>query len=123
MPIGKKSSVFRAQKLLFDIMAAGKAVQHFARTRQPEDLNQDLQFRSAVERQLEILCEALRQLHSVDSSLANRFSEYRQIMAMRNRLVHAYDTIDHTIIWQAITEKVPVALANALLLLSEISAP
>lgn len=52
---------------------------------------------SAVERQLVIIGEALNHLRKTDSDL--KIDNDHQIIAFRNRLVHAYDSIDNSIVW------------------------
>jgi uncharacterized protein with HEPN domain len=60
----------------------------------------DLKTQSAVERQLGIIGEAINKFEKnfPDSILNNA----RQIVGFRNRLIHAYDTIDPSIIWTII---------------------
>jgi uncharacterized protein with HEPN domain len=71
------------------------------------DFNSDLVLRSAVERQFEILGEALRQLARLDATLAARIPDLRQIVAFRNVLIHGYALIDRARVWQAVQNDVP----------------
>lgn len=59
----------------------------------------DAMLRSAVERQFEIIGEALAQLARLDQDLAARITEYRRVIAFRNILIHGYADIDHRIVW------------------------
>jgi uncharacterized protein with HEPN domain len=36
---------------------------------------------------------------------------WREIVAMRNRLIHAYFDIDHDVLWKAATEEIPTLSA------------
>ena len=67
----------------------------------------DALLRSAVERQLEIIGEALARLARLDETLASRISEYRRIIAFRNILIHGYADVDHHIVWDIIESKLP----------------
>ena len=69
--------------------------------------------RSAVERQLEIIGEALRRLETLDATLVAQISDYRRIIAFRNIIAHGYDGLDDDIIWQVVTEKLPVLTREA----------
>lgn len=61
-----------------------------------EQFQSDLKTRSAVERQLVIIGEAVNKFNQ--SSLTP-ITDARQIIGLRNRLVHAYDAIDCSILW------------------------
>ena len=50
---------------------------------------------SAVERQFEIIGEALNQLSKAAPTLADRIPGLAQIVAFRNLLIHGYATVDH----------------------------
>jgi uncharacterized protein with HEPN domain len=63
--------------------------------------------RSAVERQLEIVGEALNQLYKVDKVLAAQIPELGRIVAFRNILIHGYANVDDTLVWQVVTDKLP----------------
>ena len=62
---------------------------------------------SAVERQFEIIGEALGKAGAVDSSLAERIPELPKIVGLRNRLIHGYDSVDDEIIWDIVQSKIP----------------
>jgi uncharacterized protein with HEPN domain len=57
----------------------------------------DLKTQSAVERQLAIIGEALNKLKQTESDLS--IQNDKQIIGFRNRLIHAYDSIDNAIVW------------------------
>lgn len=63
--------------------------------------------RSAVERQFEIIGEALAQLTRVDEPLASRIAEYRRIIVFRNILAHGYAQIDDRLVWDIVESKLP----------------
>jgi uncharacterized protein with HEPN domain len=58
-----------------------------------------------VERQLSIIGEALNQLGKLHSQV--EISNAKQIIGFRNRLVHAYDSLDNSIIWAVINRHLP----------------
>ncbi len=62
--------------------------------------------RSAVERQFEIVGEALNKLRRVDPTTAERVPDLPRIVAFRNVLVHGYATIDNELVWEAATTRV-----------------
>jgi len=65
-----------------------------------DDYFTDLKTQSAVERQLGIIGEAINKYEKIfpDSTLINA----RKIVGFRNRLIHAYDAVDPSIIWAII---------------------
>jgi uncharacterized protein with HEPN domain len=65
----------------------------------------DALLRSAVERQLEIIGEALAQLARRDPALAGRINEHARIIAFRNILIHGYAGVDSRIVWDVVTTK------------------
>src|SRR5580658_10539089 len=71
------------------------------------DFNSDLVLRSAVERQFEILGEALGQLDRLDATLAARIPDLRQIVAFRNVLIHGYALIDSARVWRTVQDDLP----------------
>jgi uncharacterized protein with HEPN domain len=76
--------------------------------------------RSAVERQFEIIGEALRQLEKTAPDLARELPELQQAIAFRNILIHGYTAIDDRTVWRTIKESLPVLRAGLAALLDRI---
>ncbi len=77
---------------------AGKTLDDFAKTRL---------LHQAVERNFEMIGEAIKRLQKHDPQTVVNIGDYAQIMAFRNILVHGYDIIDREIVWGIIHEKLP----------------
>ena len=75
--------------------------------------------RSGVERQFEIIGEAMARLVKLDRTTAERISEHRKIAGFRNALIHGYDSIDDDTSWGVITDKLPVLDRELAQLLAE----
>lgn len=67
----------------------------------------DWVLQAAVERQLEILGEALKNLRSADDETAARIPKVHAIIATRNILVHAYARVDQRRVWEILTDDLP----------------
>jgi uncharacterized protein with HEPN domain len=67
--------------------------------------------RSAVERQFEIVGEALNQLAKLAPDLAAQIPDLPRIVAFRNILIHGYAVVDNAIVWRAVQENVPELLS------------
>ncbi|OHV31530.1 hypothetical protein BCD49_31355 [Pseudofrankia sp. EUN1h] len=63
--------------------------------------------RAAVEREFEIIGEALNQLSKVAPDLAAAIPELPRIVAFRNILIRGYATVDDALVWQVLQEKLP----------------
>jgi uncharacterized protein with HEPN domain len=84
---------------LFDIQRAATLVVQFTTDRTFDEYLGDIMLRSAVERQFEIIGEAMTQLNKVDPSLAAPITEYRSIISFRNILIHGYANVNHRLVW------------------------
>ena len=96
-----------AKKYLLDIQQAAALASEFVAGRTFADYQATAMLRAAVERQCEIIGEALAKLAKVDEPVAARISEYRRIIAFRNILIHGYAELDHRLVWDVVTTKVP----------------
>ena len=94
-------------KLLHDIQQACQRLGEFTGGKSVEDYLSDAMLRSAVERQFEIIGEALNQLLGRDEATAFRITDHRRIIAFRNRLVHGYATIDDEVVWGILETSLP----------------
>jgi uncharacterized protein with HEPN domain len=74
---------------------------------------------SAVERQSEIIGEALKQATDLDPSLQEPITEIGRIIAFRNRLIHGYSTVSPQIVWGIASNDVPVLLAEVRTIMDE----
>ena len=87
-----------SRKYLSDIFIAIELIENFTSDISDfDEYEKDLKTQSAVERQLAIIGEALNKLKKSEPDLI--IENDRQIIGFRNRLVHAYDSIDNSIVW------------------------
>lgn len=88
----------KSKKYLSDVIMAIELIELFSKDITDfHAYENDFKTQSAVERQLSIIGEALNKLKKNDSSI--QIENDRQIISLRNRLVHAYDSIDNAIVW------------------------
>jgi uncharacterized protein with HEPN domain len=97
-------------KFLHDMREAGRRVREFTREKTLADYRSDVLLRSAVERQFEIIGEALSQLSKIDRETADRIPERRGIISFRNILIHSYTEIDATLVWGVVESSLPEML-------------
>lgn len=76
----------------------------------------DIKTQSAVERQLAIIGEAVNKLQREFPDMS--LNHTHQIIAFRNRLIHAYDSIDNSIVWSILQRHLP-SLKNEIISLSD----
>ena len=91
----------QGNKYLTDILQAIDLINSFVSDiSNYNDYILDLKTQSAVERQLGIIGEAVSKFEKLfpESDIFNAI----KIIGLRNRLIHAYDTIDPSIIWAII---------------------
>ena len=58
-----------------------------------------------MERELQIIGEALIGLEKVELAVAAQISEYQNIIGFRHVLVHGYDSLDPMTIWNVVEIK------------------
>lgn len=93
--------------LLWDAKDAADAIAGMTSGKTFEQLVGDIVLRSAVERQFEIVGEALARLARVDERTAQLIPDLPRIIAFRNILVHGYAEIDHARVWLVIENYLP----------------
>jgi len=93
-----------SRKYLYDIVRAAKLALGFMAGKTFPDYSVDPMLRSAVERRLEIVGEALAQLAKTDPATASQTGEYQRVIAFRNILIHGYVEIDHRIVWNVLDQ-------------------
>ena len=108
-----------AKKYLYDVHQAAGLIADFTRDKGFADYQQDALLRSGVERQFEIIGEALAQLARLDDALAARVSEHQRIIAFRNILIHGYADVDDRVVWDVVETKLPRLRLEVEVLLAE----
>ena len=107
----------KSRKYLADIAMAIELIEEFiADINDFSDYDSDRKTQSAVERQLAIIGEVLNHFRKVEPQI--RIENDKQIVNLRNRLVHAYDSLDNSIIW-AILKRHLRPLKNEIVQLAE----
>lgn len=96
------------KKLIYDISQAIELICKFANGVAFADYRADSMLRSAVERQFEIVGEALNRLKRVNPEMTTRITEHQRIIHFRNVLAHGYDIVSDGIVWDIVQNKLPL---------------
>ena len=100
------------KKLLRDIEQAVLNIDvHLESRRVFDEFSSNITKRRAVERELEIIGEATNYLLKLNPGV--KLTSARKIVDLRNRVIHAYDGVDETIIWKVLIKDLPVLLNEA----------
>ncbi|MGL2963448.1 HepT-like ribonuclease domain-containing protein [Flavobacterium sp. RSB2_4_14] len=67
----------------------------------------NLMLKRAVERNLEIIGEAVNRIIIRDNSFTEKISNAKAIIGLRNQVIHAYDTISDENIWSILINHLP----------------
>ena len=92
---------------LWDMRDAARNVSRFTAGASFAEYLADDMLRSAVERQMQNMGEALAQLARIDPALAARVRDHAQIIGFRNVLVHGYVTLNHRRVWDTLQTQLP----------------
>lgn len=65
----------------------------------------NITIRRAVERELEIIGEAMSRILKTDDTVS--ITNARRIVDLRNRVIHAYDAVDDVLVWSVIIKNLP----------------
>lgn len=95
------------KKLLVDALMAADSINEFLKEKLEEDFKNDLLLRSAVERQLITVGEALNLASSEKEDLELDIPELWAVVGLRNRLVHAYSLTDYDVLWNIVKINLP----------------
>jgi len=94
-------------KCLFDIQECIQSIdEHLQYERNFNTFLKNKTIRRAVERELEIIGEAMNRLLKIAPEISISYS--RLIVDLRNKVIHAYDSVDYNIIWKIICKDIPV---------------
>ena len=90
---------------LLHILEAINYIDTFINGRTKDDLYNDPMLRFAIERQLEIIGEAVKHLTD-EIKLENPEVEWQKVTAFRNFIIHEYFGVDLELIWDIVINKI-----------------
>ena len=97
----------RIKQYLFDIEQSIEDIELFMRAINSfEEYEKDKLIKRAVEREIEIIGEAMNRILKIDESI--KISNARQIVRTRNRIIHGYDDVDDVVIYGIVKKHLPV---------------
>jgi uncharacterized protein with HEPN domain len=105
------------KKLLLDVRDAGESILQNLVGKSLADYSRNRLLRRAVEREFEIIGEALNRLAQIDPATGSSVSQLRRIVDFRNRIIHGYDTIDDKVVWGVAEKSLPVLFREVTVLL------
>ena len=96
----------RDRAYLFDILEAAKRILQYTEKKSEDQFISDIQCQDAVIRRFEIIGEAARR---ISDEMKNEYPEipWFEMVGMRNIMIHEYDDIDMTILWDTIQKDLP----------------
>jgi uncharacterized protein with HEPN domain len=109
------------KKYLYDIQESICSIEDYlGEQRNFNDYIENKMLRRAIEREFEIIGEAMNRVHKLIPDIP--ISDKHQIINMRNRVIHGYDKIDDGIIWGTIVRHLPALKKEIDELLTEATA-
>ena len=92
---------------LYDILNAIEEIESFFidKPRNFFDYQNDVKTRRAVERNIEIIGEAINRILNQDQNIS--IENARNIIGTRNKIIHNYDNISNELIWSIVINHLP----------------
>lgn len=70
------------------------------------EFQNDLKTRKAIERNIEIIGEALGRILNIEPDIA--ISDSRKIVDTRNRIIHGYNSVTADVLWLIVSKYLPI---------------
>ena len=106
------------KKYLFDIHESVLSIEKYLGEKRDFNIYLgDKMLRRAIERELEIIGEAMNRIDKVDPNVS--ITGKPKIISLRNRVIHGYDKTDNEIIWGVIVRHLPLLKSQISSLLEE----
>jgi uncharacterized protein with HEPN domain len=99
----------RILKWLYDIKLCIEEIDSFFQEEEKDffKYRNNLMLKRAVERNFEIIGEAVNRILTRDSSFTEKISNAKAIIGLKNQVIHAYDNISDENIWSILTNHLP----------------
>jgi len=95
------------KKYLADVLKAVDEIDAFVGEKKNfKRFQRSAMLRAAVERKLEIIGEAMNEALKLDKDLP--ITNARKIVDTRNKLIHGYDEVDMTLVWEIVVKHLPL---------------
>lgn len=92
---------------LFDIKTSIEEIEsYFPNGKVFQQYQDDLKTKRAVERNIEIIGEAMTRILKIEPKI--KISNSRKIVDARNKIIHGYDEISNDVIWGIVVNNLPV---------------
>jgi uncharacterized protein with HEPN domain len=91
---------------LLDVLLSARLARAYVAGTTWEAFVADRQRQDAVVRRLEVLGEAARRV-SAAARAGLPGLPWRQLVGMRNRMIHEYDRVDLTVVWETVSRDLP----------------
>ncbi|MHC4508599.1 MAG: HepT-like ribonuclease domain-containing protein [Planctomycetota bacterium] len=101
-------------KLREDILRSIEEIETFCQGKTFHDFQEDRALELIIERELEIIGEALARLRRDHPNLAEEIRDVHKVVGLRNVLAHGYDVLEHEILWDIVENKLPILKADIL---------
>ena len=98
------------RKNLFDVLQAAEEIRTFTAGMDFNAYQASPLTKRAVERDFEIIGEALNRIRRSDELVLEAISEHYRIIGFGNILIHGYDMIDEMIVWDAVETHLPLLM-------------
>ncbi len=104
---------------LFDILQAINEVESYYENKPMvyEEFLEDIKTKRAIERDLEIIGEAVNRILKKDKSF--RLNNAEKIIGTRNRIIHGYDSVSDHMIWSIVINHLPKLKSEVKMLLRQ----
>ena len=99
----------RILKWLYDIKIAIDEIDGYFENQEKDffQYRKNTMLKRAIERDLEIIGEAINRILKRDKTLENQISNAKAIIGLRNQVIHAYDNISDENIWSILINHLP----------------
>jgi len=97
----------KLKKWLYDVLKSIDEIEDYASqaNRNFIRFKENKMMKRAIERNLEILGEAVNRILQVDESI--EITDARKIVDLRNNIIHSYETVSDEIIWSIVIKHIP----------------
>ena len=99
----------RVLKWLFDVKTSIDEIDSYFIDKKMDFFEYQKNFmrKRAVERNLEIIGEAINRILKADATFSSKITDAAAIVGLRNQVIHAYDSISDETIWAILTNHLP----------------